>query len=116
MPVPSLLASSSPAAAHALLYVALGFKALGQCSAFTGAIIMVNAAPVPEQLGVVNGVGQTLASLVRGIGPALGGVLWAAFLQVPMPGRQFLTFVAVAVTALAADLVYRRVSLSKLQR
>jgi hypothetical protein len=110
VPLPSLLAAADPAAARALLYLALCFKALGQCSAFTGAIIMVNAAPALGQLGAVNGVGQTLASLVRGIGPAVGGVLWGAFLQVPRPGSPFLTYLAVAATALAADLVYRRVS------
>ena len=43
--------------------------------AFTGCLIEVNsAARATGQLGAVNGAGQTLASLVRALGPALGGL------------------------------------------
>ncbi len=44
---------------------------------FTPAMLLVNLAAPPKDLGSVNGVGQTVSSLVRAMGPALGGVLWA---------------------------------------
>ena len=91
-----LLQSSS---AKVVLYSSMVVKAFAQCSAFTGAIIMVNAAPQPEQLGDVNGVGQTLAALVRGIGPAMGGIMWAASLDIHSAGQQFLPFAVIAVVA-----------------
>jgi hypothetical protein len=116
VPLPSLLAARGiSTGAQVLLYLALALKAPAQCSAFTGAIIMVNAAPAAEQLGAVNGVGQSLASLVRGAGPALGGALWAACLRAPVPGHQFLTFAVVACVAVAAEAVYRRVHLPHLK-
>lgn len=84
----------------------MAVKAFAQCSAFTGSIIAVNAAPAPEQLGAVNGVGQTLAALVRGVGPALGGLLWAASLGLHSAGKQFLTFGLIAMVAAANWRVY----------
>ncbi len=81
-------------------------KAFSQCSAFTGSIIAVNAAPSPAQLGSVNGVGQTLAALVRGLGPALGGVLWSVSLGLHSAGQQFLTFAMIAGVAAATWVLY----------
>jgi hypothetical protein len=44
-------------------------------------MIMVNNSATHETLGIVNGIGQASASLVRGIGPALGGWLWQVSLK-----------------------------------
>ncbi len=76
-------------------------KSIAQCASFTGALVMVNAAPHKSQLGEVNGVGQTVAAAVRGAGPALGGLLWAACLALHAPGQQFLPFAVVACLAIA---------------
>ena len=56
------------------------------------AVVLVNKAAPPGQLGVVNGAGQMLASAVRGAAPALCGVVWAASLGMRMSGHQFLPF------------------------
>jgi hypothetical protein len=50
-----------------VLYVGMATKAFAQSSSFTGSIVMVNAAPHASQLGTVNGIGQTMAALVRGV-------------------------------------------------
>jgi hypothetical protein len=68
-----------------------------------------------EQLGAVNGVGQTLAAFVRGVGPALGGVLWAASLELQQAGQQFLTFTIIALLAFGTWLLFRQVALPNLK-
>ncbi|GIL70232.1 hypothetical protein Vretifemale_1079 [Volvox reticuliferus] len=101
IPLVANLWNASAIFAQVFLYFAMVVKAFAQCSAFTGSIIAVNAAPSQEQLGAVNGVGQTLAALVRGVGPALGGLLWAVSLGLHSPGQQFLTFGLIAAVAAA---------------
>jgi len=54
----------------------------------------------------VAAAGQTLASFVRGVGPALGGVLWAASLELHVPGHQFVVFAVIAAQSLATWLLY----------
>eukprot|EP00967_Tisochrysis_lutea_P067569 scaffold88276_cov15-Tisochrysis_lutea.AAC.1 len=80
----------------------MAIKAFAQSSSFTGSIVMVNAAPHASQLGTVNGIGQTMAALVRGLGPALGGIMWAASLSFKHAGQQAFPFTLVALVAIAA--------------
>jgi hypothetical protein len=40
-------------------------------------MIMINNSVLDESLGVVNGLGQSLASLARMVGPGFGGMLWS---------------------------------------
>lgn len=115
VPSSSLVVRSSPAAAHGVLYFAMFWRAFATCNAFTSSLIMVNVVAHPTQLGAVNGVGQTIASFVRGLGPAVVGLLWSLFLTVPLPGRQFLTFAVVSLSSLGACWVYRHVSIPGLQ-
>jgi MFS family permease len=95
-------------AAWLVLYVAMLLKSLAGCFAFTGTMIVVNTSVDPQQLGAVNGVGQSLASLARGVGPALGGLLWGltVHLQGHVHGAQLLPFACVAGTAVVALLLY----------
>lgn len=75
--------------------------------------MIVNAAAPKESLGAVNGAGQSIASLVRALGPALGGLSWAWSLQLAaqhwwpawLP-HQFVPFVITALMALGTDLIY----------
>lgn len=99
---------------QALMFAALGFKAIAATNAFTSCLILVNAAAPEGSLGKVNGVGQSIASLVRAAGPALGGLAWAWSLQLAaLPAwpawlpHQYLPFVLVALLAMGTDLVYR---------
>lgn len=97
------------AAAWGLLYTAMLLKALAGCFAFTGTMITVNTSVSdPQQLGEVNGVGQSLASLARGVGPAMGGLMWGitVHLQGHVAGAQLLPFACVAGTAVVALLLY----------
>ncbi|PSC76968.1 MFS general substrate transporter [Micractinium conductrix] len=102
---------------QALMFAALGFKAVAGTNAFTGCLILVNEAAPVQSLGAVNGAGQSLASLVRAAGPALGGLTWGWSSQLAatpwwpscwLP-HQFLPFALVAALAAATDLaVYAR--------
>lgn len=66
-----------PPAALALWLALMCVKAAAQAAAFTGAMIRVNVAGRRAGgLGGINGVGQTLASLARGLGPAAAGAGW----------------------------------------
>ncbi|KXZ56025.1 hypothetical protein GPECTOR_2g1577 [Gonium pectorale] len=111
VPLVASVRSASSVGAMLVLYSSMVVKAFAQCSAFTGSIIAVNAAPAPEQLGAVNGVGQTLAALVRGVGPATGGLLWAASVGLHAAGQQFLTFAFIAVLAVGNYVLFRFVRL-----
>ena len=52
-------------------------KAILTNVAFTAVLMQVNHSVYYEDLGKVNGLGQTFASLARAIGPAVGGCLWS---------------------------------------
>jgi MFS family permease len=101
-----------PPLATAVWLALMAVKAAAQAAAFTGAMIRVNVVGKRSGgLGAVNGVGQTLASLARGLGPAAAGLMWAASIglreEVFGGGRggggatQFLPFLAVAGVAVA---------------
>lgn len=44
---------------------------------FSGIIMLINNSAPEKDLGLVNGLGQSLASAARCIGPAIGGALWS---------------------------------------
>ncbi|RUS16332.1 major facilitator superfamily domain-containing protein [Endogone sp. FLAS-F59071] len=44
---------------------------------YTAVMLMINNSANSDMLGTVNGFGQTSASFVRAVGPALGGTLWS---------------------------------------
>jgi hypothetical protein len=56
--------------------------------------------------GAINGVGQTLASFVRGAGPALGGGLWSATVASGLPESQFVVFCFVSAIAIGGNVLY----------
>lgn len=68
--------------------------------------MQVNARAPRSQIGAVNGIGQGLASGVRGLGPALGGWLWSLSQASGLPGHQFFVFMAIACVAAAGHGVY----------
>ena len=77
-------------------------------------MIMVNRAAPAGQMGEVNGAGQALASLVRGAGPALAGLEWAAAVRSAAragaaDGAQYGPFAAVAAMSLLGIALYARV-------
>jgi glycerol uptake facilitator-like aquaporin len=98
---------------QALMFVAMGLKAITATNAFTACLILVNAAAPRHALGAVNGAGQSLASLVRALGPALGGLSWGLSSSLSaqhwwpawLP-HQFVPFAGATAVALLTDVVY----------
>lgn len=115
-----LLASAPPFSAHphnqqAPLLVRSPHLTTGT-NAFTACLILVNTAAPKDSLGAVNGAGQALASAVRALGPALGGLSWAWALQLAprLPAwlpHQFLPFAISAGMSLGTTLVYSGLTL-----
>ena len=105
---PSLLpAGLARSAALSLLLV---LRSVFANNAFTSSMVLVNEAAPRESIGLVNGAGQTLASFVRALGPALGGGLWGfASTSLRPPLGQFLPFFLVSLGLMASSLVYTKV-------
>jgi hypothetical protein len=104
-PVASL-AMPNETAAMAILCVAHVGKAVSQTSTFTSAMVLINVTAPNGQLGRVNGMGQSIASFVRGAGPAIGGYVWALTLGTGLPGHQFIVYSGLALTSLATVTLY----------
>jgi len=60
----------------------------------------------PGQLAVVNGVGQTISSLVRALGPTIGGTVWALSLRSHLPGKNGMVFGFAASCCAAGVIMY----------
>jgi len=58
-------------------------------------------------MAAVNGVGQTISSLVRALGPTMGGILWALSLSSGIPGHQIIVFAFVAAWCVSGVIFYR---------
>lgn len=93
--------------AQVFMFLAMGLRGIASTNAFTACIILVNQSAPQGTLGAVNGAGQTLASFVRALAPALGGLSWGWSTALKVPGHQFLPFGFMALVALGTLLVYR---------
>jgi MFS family permease len=110
VPVASL--ATSIGLRNTILYIGIATRGIAAVVCFTGSMILVNKAAPGGQLGEVNGMGQCLAALVRGLGPAIAGVEWAASLKGPA-GAQFAPFVSIAAMALLGTVLYGRVDFDR---
>ena len=63
-----------------LLVFALLWKNISACLAFTAVTVQVNQSVEDHELTSVNAYGQMMAAFSRAVGPALGGVMWSAWL------------------------------------
>jgi len=110
LPLPSLLPGGGSSSARVLaLSLLLAARSLAANLAFTAAMLSINVAAPPGDVGLVNGAGQTIASFVRAAGPAAGGVLWGAA-SLLRPGGQFLPFALVAAAMAAAARLFHHVT------
>ena len=105
IPAASLVMPSTKGA-MGILSLALTFKSVAGVSTFTSSMVMVNVASPPKQLGAVNGMGQSVAAFVRGVGPAIGGLLWSLSLGTGLPYHQFMVFAGLSVASIFASLIY----------
>ncbi|KAI9240589.1 MAG: hypothetical protein BYD32DRAFT_407906 [Podila humilis] len=69
---------------------------------YTSVMVMITNSSPPQLLGTVNGIGQTSASFMRALGPALGGILWAWSLgnKLSLPFNYFFVFFLMGTIAI----------------
>eukprot|EP00884_Botryococcus_braunii_P021799 jgi/Botrbrau1/8302/Bobra.0251s0028.1 len=97
-----------PLLAEALIWLGIMLRALCKTCSFTAFMVIVNVVAPRSQVGAVNGMTVTLASLGRSIGPALSGAVWALSSSLGFTMHSFIGFGAVAIALAAARLVYGR--------
>lgn len=73
------------------------------CLSFTAVMLQINHSVLPEYLGAVNGLGQSLASLARAVGPALGGLLWSVAIQRNFVFLNFISVVAILLVGIVMN-------------
>jgi MFS family permease len=59
------------------LTILLGFRRFAIVTTYTSMNILITQAATEKTMGLVNGLAQTAVSLVRGIGPIIGGSIWS---------------------------------------
>jgi len=77
-------------------YIALNgaLRGVTASTIFSCTAVLVNNAAPPGKLGFVNSLGQFAASLLRTVGPSLGGLLWSIAVTLKdVRGHQALPFV-----------------------
>jgi len=96
----SLITSTVPMWIGLLLLMASRYVI--SISAFTSVFILISNSTEPARLGMVNGLGQTLAALARAIGPMLADPLfaWSVSSGNPFPLDYRLIFLIMVVLAL----------------
>ncbi|KAI9155917.1 hypothetical protein H9P43_009027 [Blastocladiella emersonii ATCC 22665] len=97
------------AARWAALLVAQSARLACSVFVFTPVMTMINNSAHPEHLGRVNGLGQTAAAAVRGIGPAVGTMMyaWSTSAPRPFPINHVLVWIVLAALT-AVQLVHSR--------
>lgn len=81
-----------------LIFVCL-LKNVFACLSFTAVMLQINHSVYEEYLGAVNGLGQSLASLARAFGPALGGMLWSISIQRKFVFLNFLSVITILIVS-----------------
>jgi len=111
-PVSGLVRKISDKLGWAVLLTALLARTIAGCGCFTCVMVLVNnSASSASQRGKVNGVGQTFASLARGLGPAIAGTLWSVSVRFyKVPGHQWLPFILASAGAFMCWLLSFRLS------
>eukprot|EP01024_Parvocaulis_polyphysoides_P002215 TRINITY_DN1070_c0_g2_i2.p3 TRINITY_DN1070_c0_g2~~TRINITY_DN1070_c0_g2_i2.p3 ORF type:complete len:120 (+),score=19.40 TRINITY_DN1070_c0_g2_i2:3-362(+) len=107
-PTPTPDSTPNPTLAIIVLALSLAIRTIALSFTFTCSMVMVNSSSPQEQLGTVNGVGQTFGAFARGVGPFIGGMLWAMSLHMGVPGHQFFVFIITAMLMIVNALLYNR--------
>eukprot|EP01095_Lingulamoeba_sp_RSL-Kostka_P007536 TRINITY_DN2412_c0_g1_i1.p1 TRINITY_DN2412_c0_g1~~TRINITY_DN2412_c0_g1_i1.p1 ORF type:complete len:644 (+),score=147.35 TRINITY_DN2412_c0_g1_i1:28-1959(+) len=69
---------------------------------FIPVMILVNNSVTPNNLGTINGIGQSVGSLARGIGPFAAGATYSFSLDLDIPFNIFLVFVIISIMCIVA--------------
>ena len=91
-----------------ILFLSMVIKQVHSAIAFTDIIVLVNNSTTTENLGVVNGLGQSFASLARAIGPLIAGYLWSLAEATSFPPIPYLFIVGLGVLTLLVSFSLRR--------
>jgi MFS family permease len=59
------------------LTILMGLRRFAIVATYTSMNILITHAATEKTMGVVNGLAQTVVSLIRGIGPIIGGSMWS---------------------------------------
>lgn len=90
-PISSLMAEKGKILWAFLLLLSF-FRNAAASMSFTAIITIMNQVAPEGKLGELNGIGQGLGSIVRTVGPASGGLLWAASMKMHVAYHQFFAF------------------------
>ena len=93
------------------IYAAITLHALCKMCTFTAFVVLVNMVAPRSQIGAVNGMVVTLASLGRSAGPALSGTMWALSVSLGFKYHAFVGFGLSAVAFVAARIAFGRLRL-----
>lgn len=99
-PISSLMVDRSKVLWSFLLLLSF-FRNAAASMAFTAIITIMNQVAPEGKLGELNGIGQGLGSIVRTVGPASGGLLWAASMNMHVAYHQFFAFSLMSMIGLA---------------
>ena len=105
-PFATCIARHSLRASYVYLTAVVCLRTVSANFAFNSSMVMVNVAAPKAHVGAINGVGQTLASFVRGVGPALAGALWSLSVATGLANSQFIVFAIVSALAAAGNGLY----------
>lgn len=90
-----------------------GAQAIVAQLSFTPMMLLVNNSAPRSSLGAVNGLGQSMASIARAVGPAVGGALWSVGTVTSFIYINFIALTVLTVATLVFSLYLPR-SLEKL--
>lgn len=115
VPYLSLVPAASPppspkdgVAVWAAIAAVLSFQVVGRTFALPAQTILVNnCTPHPSVLGTVHGIGQSVSSFARTVGPVLGGFLYGLGLAGGVVGAVWWGLAGVAVCGVLASLFVR---------
>lgn len=72
------------------LSILMTMRAFLACNTFTCIFILISNSTTGSNLGAVNGLGQSFASLSRSLGPLLGGSLWSYGHTIGLPYASYI--------------------------
>lgn len=78
---------------YPVLFVLIMIKSIAGTVAFMAVNMQIGHSVFDEDLGTVNGFGQSLAAVSRGLGPAIGGFLWSISVSVNFVYLNFMAMV-----------------------
>ncbi|CAG8438734.1 8723_t:CDS:2 [Ambispora leptoticha] len=95
-----------------ILLITLGVRYFLNVFGYTSILIVITNSAPRNVLGTVNGIGQTIASFARAVGPALGGALWTWSLKnnLGFPFDRHFVFIVMSVAAFIGWLQSYRIS------